>query len=152
MTLDVKVKGTVAVFNYDTDGSATATSSTYLHYICYVHSSKKNHYFSFNLLIDNAEIDMTFNNKIVRRGGKDYIEIQNVKSQQSSFGDFEMESKGNNINGLVNNLIDSAINTFWQVIVEAAKPLFLNKYFGEMMTSILSPIFDRIAIQDFAEE
>lgn len=89
---------------------------------------------------------MTINADIVHRDDeKDYIKIKNV-IPKLSFDDFKMDSKGKH------NIVDTSLNIFWPLIVGKVKSSFLNEYFGKMMISILSPIFDRIAIQDFIEE
>lgn len=103
---------------------------------------------NFCCSIDNVEVDLTIDSDIVQQSGKDFIEI---KAVQPNLGIDNLSVKSRLTNKLINSLFDSVINSNWQRIVKSIDPL-LKKYIAEMIKSILSPILDKIAIQDFIQE
>lgn len=94
-------------------------------------------------------VDLTINTDIVRRDGKDYIKIKDVQVD-FTIGDFFANSVCENINPFINGMINSAININWQLLIMVVGP-FLKKYIGEMIISIITPILDKIAIQDIIQ-
>lgn len=99
--------------------------------------------------IDNVEVSLTANCDIVNRSGKNYLEIRSLQPKLK-IGKFFLKSNCKNVSSFISRMIDEAINLSWKIFLKAFEP-DLNKYIGELVLSIVSPIFDKIPIEDFIQ-
>lgn len=136
-------KGTVVIVEFETEGTYSGDFCMYFVRTNFVRDIKKSPQkritFIFHLLPVNNEIYINrMYNDIVRRGDKNYIKIKDMRATLI-IGDFFMSSKCKDIDQITNDMIDSAINLNWPLVQIA------------LVTSIFTPIFDEIAIEDFIE-
>lgn len=95
------------------------------------------------------EVSLTANCDIVKRNGKNYAEIKSVQPKLK-IDKFLLKSNCKNIAPFISKMIDEAINLSWKFFLKAFEP-YLNKYIGELVMSVVSPILDKIPIEDFIQ-
>lgn len=103
-------------------------------------------FFALKQLV-NAEIPITYDGVFVRRNGKDYYVVKSVKAH-ANVSQMKLNTKCKNIPGIIQDQLNNLLNANWKVL-KAEMDSSLNKYIGDIIRSILQPILNQVAVQDF---
>lgn len=104
-------------------------------------------FFCFFWMIENVVLSITVRSKVVHRNGNDYPIVNSI-SVSTELGYFKMDHKYQNVPSTISNIVSGAINLNWRLLKPLLDPI-VNRFVSEMVGSILTPILDRIALQDF---
>lgn len=99
------------------------------------------------LLIANLEIRQIIDFDVIQKDGKDYIKIKKVRVHLK-LKKFHVEFNSKTGNPTINDTINKAINENWREIYSELKP-DLEKNIGDVVKTLVSPLFDEIAYKDF---
>lgn len=95
----------------------------------------------------DAAIPITYDGGFVRRNGKDYYIIKSVQAH-ANVSRMKLKAKCKNIHGFIEDQLNNLLNEHWKVL-KAEMDDSLNKYIGDIIRSILQPILNQVAVQDF---
>lgn len=95
----------------------------------------------------DAEVPITYDGQFVRRNGKEYYQIKNVKAH-SNVSRMNLNAKCNNVPIWINEAINRLLNENGKVL-KAELDDSLNEYIGNIIRSILQPILNQVAAKDF---
>lgn len=93
------------------------------------------------------ELRQSIDFDVIQKDGKDFIKIKNVRVH-SKLSKFHVEFKPKSGNPTVNDSINKVINENWREIYAELKP-DLEKNIGEVVKSIVAPLFAEIPYQEF---
>lgn len=97
--------------------------------------------------IANVETRQSIEFDVIERDGKEYIKIKNVRPHLKLTG-FSVQFKSKTGNPTIENTINKVINENWREIYNELKPdLELNV--GDVIKSIITPLFDSVPYQEF---
>lgn len=102
---------------------------------------------SFFLQTANLEIRQFVDFDVIQKNGKDYIIVKNVRAHMK-LSKFAVEFKSKTGNSEINNTINKVINENWRDIFAALKP-DLERNIGDVVKSIVAPLFEQIPYEDF---
>lgn len=103
--------------------------------------------FHFVLQIVNVETRQNIEFDVIERDGKEYVKIKNVRPHLK-LTNFSVQFKSKTGNPTVENTINKVINENWRELYAELKP-DLEKNVGEVIKSIMSPLFDKVPYQEF---
>lgn len=95
----------------------------------------------------DAQIPITYDGEYVQRSGKDYYVINSVKAH-ANVSQMKLNAKCKNIHGFVEDQLNNLLNQHWKAL-KAQMDNSLDKYIGDIIRSILQPILNQVAVQDF---
>lgn len=95
----------------------------------------------------DATIPISYDGEFIRRNGKDYYNIKSVKAH-ANVSRMQINAKCKNINGFIENQLNNLLNEHWKVL-KAEMDDSLNEYIGEIIRTIVQPILNQVAVQDF---
>lgn len=95
----------------------------------------------------DAEVPITYSGEFVRRNDKDYYVIKDVKAHLS-VSRMKLNTKCKNIPGWINGAMNNLLNEHWKILIAELNDS-LDKYVGNIIRSILQPILNQVAVQDF---
>lgn len=101
----------------------------------------------FSWTIANVETRQLIDFDVIERDGKEYIKIKNVRPHLK-ISNFSVQFKSKTGNPTVNDTVNKVINDNWREIYAELKQ-DLEKNVGDVIKSIISPLFDEIPYQDF---
>lgn len=98
---------------------------------------------------------MTLNTKVERRNCKDYVIINDVSSGSNSnpsvqYSHIAINFKYDNAAPILNEFLNREVNANWKMFKCMVDPS-TDKLVESALPSILTPIFEQIAIQDLFE-
>lgn len=100
-----------------------------------------------HIFLVDAEVPITYDGQFVRRNGKDYYQIKNIKAH-SNVSRMTLKAKFNNVPGWINDAVNHQLNENWKTL-KAELDDSLNEYIGNIIRSILQPILNQVAVKDF---
>lgn len=91
---------------------------------------------------------MTGKTVIIQRDGKDYVTLSDlsVSNQVSNYRAYIHYD--NNIASTIYSLVDGTINSNWRILKPMIDPT-INRFIGEILEDVVTPIFNEIPLQDF---
>lgn len=95
----------------------------------------------------DAEIPISYDGQFVRRNGKEYYVIKNVKTHLN-VSRMKLNAKCKNLLGWINDAMNNLLNENWKIL-KAELDDSLDQYIGNIIRSILQPILNQIAVKDF---
>lgn len=84
----------------------------------------------------------------MQRNGENYLNVNNVKIHQMDLSHFSLASKYKSIPQFITQQINNVLNASWRLLKADIDPT-LKKFFGNVIQSIITPMFDAITIQNF---
>lgn len=106
-------------------------------------------YFSFFRLYsaENFEAHQIIDCVVIQRNGKDYVKMNGARTTVK-FSDFSFKAESDSVNPFVVDIVNRIVNANFDFISRQIDVPFC-EYTGEVIESILTPIFDNIPIQNF---
>lgn len=101
-------------------------------------------------ITENVELPLTIDSDIEQRNGKDYLTVKHV-DLELKFSNLAKDFVCINIRPNEFRVMKNAWNTHSKLLISKLLPDF-EKYSGEIISTILTPIFEKIAIQDFFQD
>lgn len=89
---------------------------------------------------------MTLDGEFVQRDGKDYYVVKSINAHMET-SHMKLDTKCKNLYGWVNNKMNNIFNSHWQLF-KSELDASLDKYIGDIISAILTPVLDRVAVQD----
>lgn len=91
---------------------------------------------------------MTGTAHIVHRDGKDYVKITNL-SAKNKVSKFKASlNYENTIAATIFKLVESVITSSWRIIKPLMDPT-INRFIGEVLEEVVTPMFNEIPLQEF---
>lgn len=87
---------------------------------------------------------------MIERGGKQYVNVQNIRSNIVSIGRFSMEYQSQHVLPLLTGTANRLINVNWRTLFADVKPQVEDIVSG-IIKSFIKPICDGIPMKDFYE-
>lgn len=98
-------------------------------------------------MTENLNSHMIADCDVIRRGEKDYINVTSVHTTVN-FDDYSWQFESDSVMPFFTKAIQRTVNAHWQLIFVDLKPQ-LEIIVGDIIKSVMTPIFDKFAIQDF---
>lgn len=102
------------------------------------------------MYIANVETRQLVDFDVIQRDGKEYIKIKNVRAHLK-ISNFSVHFNSKTGNPAVNDTVNKVINENWREIYAELKQ-DLEKNVGDVIKSIIAPLFDEIPYQDFFQQ
>lgn len=102
---------------------------------------------SFFYRTANLEIRQIIDFDVIQKDGKDYISIKKIRVHMK-LKKFTVEFNSKTGNPTINDTINKAINENWREIYGELKP-DLEKNIGDVVKSIVSPLFEEFPYKEF---
>lgn len=90
---------------------------------------------------------ISYDGQFIRRNGKDYYVITGVKAHLN-ISRMKLNAKCKNIPGWINDAMNNLLNDNWKIL-KAELDDSLDLYIGNIIRSILQPILNKVAVEDF---
>lgn len=103
----------------------------------------------FGIATENLETNYSFDCDVIEREGKHYINIRGVRTQVK-YEDFSFKFESDTAISFVTETINRIVNAHWKLILVEVETHW-KIVFGKIIQTILIPIFDKMAVQDFFE-
>lgn len=97
--------------------------------------------------IANVETRQNIEFDVIERDGKEYVKIKNVRPHLK-LTNFSVQFKSKTGNPTIEDTVNKVINENWREIYAELKP-DLEKNVGDVIKSIMIPLFDRVPYQEF---
>lgn len=159
VTAIATMEGTIKLFS--NDWTASGTTHTRISMFC--NEFKKDSVLKTNFLplplslllileiaIENIEVSHIIDCNVIERNGKHHVNITSVRSS-IKFEHYVLKFKSDKANPLVTKLINHVVNANWRLVF-AENEMNLKKTIAATAQSIIAPIFDKFAMQEFFEE
>lgn len=104
-------------------------------------------FLSVKFAIGNVAVNQMFDCDVIECGEKHYVNITNVYTR-AHFENYSVKFESNTTSPFVAHTVNRAINANWKLLSVEVRP-HLEKVLGEIMQTIITPILNRMAIQDF---
>lgn len=105
-------------------------------------------FFCFYVMrIENVEIRQVFNTNVVEKSGREYLDIKSVRIQLivSKLNIYFNSRTGSEE---INDTVNKVVNENWKDIYYELKP-DLEKSIGDVIKSLVKPMFDEMPYEDF---
>lgn len=97
-------------------------------------------------ILADVEVPLTLDGEFVKRDDKDYYVIKSVNAHME-VSIMKLETKCKNLYGWINKKMNNIFNDHWKLF-KAELDASLDKYIGDIVSAILAPVLEKVAVQD----
>lgn len=103
--------------------------------------------FSFSTAAENMVINQIFYCDLIEHEGKHYVNITNARTK-TTFEDYSLKVESETVIPLITEIMIQVLNVNWRLFFTETESQW-EKILDEIIQSLVTPIFEKIAIQDF---
>lgn len=105
-------------------------------------------FFSLKNSTENLTAPLIVSGNITNRNAKDYFTVSDMQIHQIEISDLTVNYEYASIPRCITNQLNKVVNANWRILKTEFDSTF-EKFFGGEVKSIVAPMFDTIAFQDF---